>query len=222
MSTRWPPDLPFTTVLERARRLDRDAVGQLYARYLPTVYRFVLGRVGDVHLAEDLTAETFFAMVESVDRVRAGDELSFAAWLLGIARNKAAEHFRRQAVRAAVHAPITPGVEPQARADADDPQRVVAARESWAEVVAALRELTEEQRQVVLYSCVLGYTTDEVARLMERQPGAIRALRFRALAALARALAARGTHPALAALRATFPPVPAALARRRTPDAPRR
>lgn len=222
MSSRWPPDLPFATVLERARHLDRDAIGQLYERYLPTVYRFVLGRVGDVHLAEDLTAETFFAMVESADRVRAGDELGFAAWLLGIARNKTAEHFRGQAVRAAAHASFAPGIEPRAGAEADDPQRVVAARESWAEVVVALRQLTDEQRQVVLYRCVLGYDTDAVARLMDRQPGAIRALQFRALAALARVLSARGTHPALAALRATFPPVPTVTALRRSPNAPRR
>ncbi|MGZ3603003.1 MAG: RNA polymerase sigma factor, partial [Ktedonobacterales bacterium] len=62
------------------------------------------------------------------------------------------------------------------------------ARESWSEVVRALNLLTEEQRSVVLYRCVLGYPTDDVARLMEKQPGTIRALQFRALASLARHL----------------------------------
>jgi RNA polymerase sigma-70 factor (ECF subfamily) len=204
VSERWSPGLPFASVVARARALDHEALSLLYSRYLTVVYRYALGRIGDVHLAEDVTSETFLAMVDSIERVRADDELAFAAWLLGIARNKVAEHYRRQAAR-----PVTQGIsetweEPATAADAGDPLSVVTARESWAEVVGALRKLTEEQRAVVLYRCVLGYDTEEVARLVDRQPGAVRALQFRALASLARLLAAASTNPALSALRANL------------------
>src|SRR6476646_5251766 len=76
-SMTWPPALSFGTVLERARAHDKQATGLLYKRFLPVVYRFVLARVGDAHHAEDITADTFFAMIESIATTRAQDELAF-------------------------------------------------------------------------------------------------------------------------------------------------
>lgn len=187
----WPPALPFSLALERARALDRSALGMLYDRFLPVVYRFVLARVGNVPTAEDVTSETFLAVVQGISTMRAHDELSFAAWVLGIARNKVFTHFRR--LHARPEAPemaegLPEDEQPLAVGEEGDPLAIITARESWAEVVAGLHQLTEDQRTVVLYRCVLGYSTDEVAQLLEKQPNAIRVLQFRALAALARHL----------------------------------
>lgn len=222
VSERWSPELPFASAVARARDLDHEALSLLYTRYLSVVYRYVLGRVGDVHLAEDVTSETFLAMVDSIERVRADDELAFAAWLLGIARNKVAEHYRRQAARPATQDMAESWDERPAQAEASDPLGVVLARESWGEVVAALGRLTEEQRTVVLYRCVLGYETEEVARLVGRQPGAVRALQFRALASLARFLAVGGTNPSLSALGASLGGPARGRRAQRSDDEPRR
>jgi RNA polymerase sigma-70 factor (ECF subfamily) len=186
----WPPALPFSLALERARALDRSALGMLYRRFLPVVYRYVLARVGTVHVAEDVTAETFFAVVEGISAMRAHDELTFAAWVLGIARNKVAMHFRRLHAHPETPRSLPEDEQPRAVAEEDDPLAIITARESWAEVVAGLNQLTEDQRAVVLYRCVLGYSTEDVAQLLEKQPNAIRALQFRALASLARHLGA--------------------------------
>jgi RNA polymerase sigma factor (sigma-70 family) len=75
-----------------------------------------------------------------------------------------------------------------ASAEEGDPLAIITAREDWAEVVSALNTLTDDQRNVVLYRCLLGYTTEEVAQLLEKRPGAIRALQFRALTSLVRLL----------------------------------
>jgi RNA polymerase sigma-70 factor (ECF subfamily) len=160
----------------------------LYRRFLPVVYRYVLIRVGDPHHTEDVTADTFFAMVEGIARARASDELGFAAWVLGIARNKVAMHFRQQRTRGEVRREFTDNTDPQAIGDEDDPLTIITARESWGVVSSALQQLTEEQRSVVLYRCVLGYSTEDVAALLQRRPKAIRALQSRALASLARHL----------------------------------
>lgn len=184
----WPPALPFRLALERARALDRSALGMLYDRFMPVVYRFVLARVGVVHIAEDVTSETFLAVIQGISAMRANDELSFAAWVLGIARNKVLTHYRRLHARPETSQSLTEDEQPLAVADAGDPLMIITARESWAEVVTGLNRLTEEQRAVVLYRCVLGYSTDDVARLLDKQPNAIRALQFRALASLARHL----------------------------------
>lgn len=184
----WPPMLPFERVLERAKALDKTALSMLYKRFLPVVYRYTLARVADIHQAEDITADTFIAVVEHIASTRALDELSFAAWLLGIARNKVAMYFRHQRGQPYIQRDMPEDAEPAASAEGDDPLAIITARESWSEVVQALNLLTEEQRAVVLYRCVLGYPTEDVARLMEKQPGTIRALQFRALASLARHL----------------------------------
>lgn len=184
----WPPSLPFEQALSRARALDQSAISLLYKRFLPVVYRYAMARIGDVHTAEDVTSETFFAMVEGVGSMRAVDELSFAAWLLGIARNKVAMHYRALRSQPDVRHELAEDAHPFATAEQADPLSVITVRESWSEVVAALNLLTEEQRAVVLYRCILGYSTDEVAQLLEKQPGTIRALQFRALASLDRHL----------------------------------
>lgn len=188
----WPSELPFALVLERARALDSAALTLLYRRFLPVVYRFALARIGDVHAAEDITSETFSVMVEGIGTLRARDELGFSAWLLGIARNQAAMQIRRQQARREQYGELPEARQPQSVAEAGDPLAVLTARESWSETVAALNRLTEEQRVVVLYRCVLGFSTDEVAVQLGKRPGTIRALQFRALASLARLL---GTNP---------------------------
>jgi RNA polymerase sigma factor (sigma-70 family) len=192
----WPPELPFEFALERARELDRSALGMMYRRFMPVVYRYVLARVGTVLTAEDITSETFFAVVDGIASMRAHDELTFAGWVLGIARNQVAMHFRRlRARKIEPESLLGEDEQPLATAQADDPLAVITARESWAETVAALNKLTEDQQTVILYRCVLGYSTDEVAELLQKQPNAIRALQFRALASLARHLGMAGEGP---------------------------
>ena len=188
----WPPDLPFGRVLERARAHDQQAVAALYKRFLPTVYRFTLARLGNAHAAEDVTADTFFAMIESLATTRATDELGFAAWLLGIARNKVLLYFRRQRTQPDTQRELPEELEPADTAERDDPLQIVTARESWAEMAQALNRLTEDQRTVVLYRCVLGYSAEEVGQLMGKQAATVRALQFRALASLARLLGIEG------------------------------
>lgn len=187
-SMTWPPALQFEQALRRAQAADQQAMGMLYKRFLPVVYRYVLARVSDVHTAEDLTSETFFAVVEHIGETRAHDELTFVAWALGIARNQIAMHFRRLRARPASQFTLYDAELADTLAYERDPLDVITARESWGEVVAALDRLTEEQRSVILYRSVLGYSAEDVAQLLGKQPGAIRALQFRALASLARFL----------------------------------
>ena len=189
----WPPALPFAAALASARKHESRALSLLYHRFLPVVYRYVLGRVGDTHVAEDVTSETFLAMLHGIASTRASDELGFAAWVLGIARNHVATYFRQ---RGQPYESLDgyDDVAPSHRLDEGDPLTLLTANESWREIVAALERLTDEQRTVVLYRCVLDYSAEEVGQLLDKQAGAIRAMQFRALASLARILDASRGH----------------------------
>jgi len=163
----------------------------LYRRFLPAVYRFIISRVNGVTLAEDLTSDTFMAMLEGIGSVRAQDELGFATWLLRIARSEVGQHYRRLRARPDLVPTLPERHEPASVADEDDPLAVLTARESWAEAVTALDQLTQEQRFVVLYRCVHGYSAEDVGRALGKPANAIRGLQFRALTSLARTLGAR-------------------------------
>ena len=67
----------------------------LYDRALPQVYGYLRVRVRDDAVAEDLTADTFLAAVDAVKR-RAVPEMS-VAWLVGVARHKLVDHWRKTA-----------------------------------------------------------------------------------------------------------------------------
>ncbi len=66
---------------------------ELYDDALPHVYGYLLGRCRDRELAEELTAETFLAAVSAIRKPDA-PELS-TGWLIGVARHKLADHWRR-------------------------------------------------------------------------------------------------------------------------------
>lgn len=180
----------FARALALGRSGDPEALSLLYRRFLPIIYRFLYARVGNTHIAEDLTSDTFFAIMEGIAGVRAQDELGFATWALGIARNKLAMHFRRLKTRREIPIEFSEATEPTTTAEENDPLAVLSARERWAEVVAALNLLTPEQRETLWRRCLLGQSAEETAQSMGKPTNAIYGLQFRALAALARRLQA--------------------------------
>lgn len=188
MGMTWPRGKSFPEVLQNAQNKDKAAIGVLYRRFLPVVYRYTLARLADVPAAEDVTSETFLAMIRGIAATRAEDELTFVAWLLGIARKQVLMHFRRMKIRPEVELKPQHHEHSQSVAEEDDPLLVLTARENWSETANALRKLTSDQQTVVLYRCMLGYSTEEVATMMGKQPGTVRALQFRALASLTRIL----------------------------------
>jgi RNA polymerase sigma-70 factor, ECF subfamily len=181
-------DTSFAHTLALGRRRDPEAVSWLYRRFLPIIYRFLYARVGDTQTAEDLTSDTFFAVMEGIDGVRAEDELGFATWALGIARNKLAMHFRRLKMRREIPIDFSEATEPATTAEEGDPLAILSARERWTDVVAALNLLTPEQRETLWRRCLLGQSAEEIAQSMGKPTNAIYGLQFRALAALARRL----------------------------------
>jgi RNA polymerase sigma-70 factor (ECF subfamily) len=72
-----------------------NALLSLFDGALPRVYGYLLSRCGQRVVAEDLTAETFLAAVDAVRRP--DPPVVSVAWLIGVARHKLVDHWRRQA-----------------------------------------------------------------------------------------------------------------------------
>jgi RNA polymerase sigma-70 factor (ECF subfamily) len=168
-------------LIRRAKAGDPEAFAQIYDRCQPAIYRYILFRVNDGALAEDLTGEVFVRLVEKIDHFRYRGR-PILAWLYTIARNLLNDHYRRASNSATV--PLDPG---PAAAIAD--HRWSASTSLTRETLAAaLDSLTEDQRQVILLKFVEGYENADVARLMQKPVGAVKSLQHRALAALRRVL----------------------------------
>ncbi len=166
-------------LIQRAVSGDPDAFATLYDAYLEQIYRFIFFRVGDEQTAEDLTSQVFLKAWDNLSSYQMRG-LPFSAWLFRIARNSVIDFYR-------TFKETTP-LEPAAL-DKPDPAAGVAdkveRRLLAEEIRRALQHLTEEQQQVLTLRFIEGLSTAEVAQVLGKRQGAIRALQMRGLQALA-------------------------------------
>jgi RNA polymerase sigma-70 factor (ECF subfamily) len=164
-------------LVEAARALEGGAWEEIYRRHAPQVYAYIYYRLGDRLGAEDLTSEVFVKAIGGISRY-AYRGTPLLAWLYRIAHNVTADH-RKAAARASRHqAPLDMDLEERADALAELSER--------SDMLDAIRTLTEEQQQVVILRFYQGLNHAEVARIMEKPEGAVKALQTRALRSLRR------------------------------------
>ena len=161
----------------------------LYDRALPEVYGYFLRRCGTREVAEELTSETFLA---AVDAARRDDPPPMALpWMMGVARHKLVDHWRRSARRErnlrAVAAVASTDADAGESGDPEDRRLdAVAARE-------ALAALTPTHRLVLTLRYVDDLAVADVAALLGRSVHATEALLVRARAAFRRVYGSDGT-----------------------------
>jgi RNA polymerase sigma-70 factor (ECF subfamily) len=167
----------------RARDGDAEAFGSLYDHYVELVYRYVYYRVGTHPLTEDLTSETFLrALRRMCDFHWQGKD--FGAWLVTIARNLVADHFKSGRYRLEVcTAELVEPDRPQ-----EGPERAVLDAMTNRTLLRAVQRLNSEQQECVVLRFLHGLSVAETALIMDKKPGAIKALQYRAVRSLARML----------------------------------
>lgn len=164
-------------LVEHAVRRDREAFSRLYDRFVDRIFKYVYYKVGSRAEAEDLTAQAFLKAWEAIGGYR-WTERPFVAWLYRIAHNIVVDYFR---VRRETTSLDSVAID-EHRQDLEQ----LTEQHLTAEVLhQAIMRLTHDQQQVIILRFLNGYNTDEVAKIMGKQPGAVRTLQHRALAALA-------------------------------------
>jgi RNA polymerase sigma-70 factor, ECF subfamily len=168
-------------LVELARNGDKDAFGQLYDHYQPSVYRFLYYRVGSMTLAEDLTAETFFRALRSMHSFRWQGK-DFGAWLMTIARNLTADHFKAGRTR------LEQTTEDMQTLDStsDSPEAEVLSSLTNESLLRALGELPTEQRECLIMRFLQGLSIAETAEILGRSSGAVKQLQLRGVRNLAK------------------------------------
>jgi len=81
-------------LVEKAKK-DPEAFGKLYDEYYSKIFGYILKRVANFEIAQDITSETFFKVLKNLWKFR-WQNISFSSWLYRIASNEIANFFRKK------------------------------------------------------------------------------------------------------------------------------
>lgn len=176
---------PFAKVLAAAQEGEDWAWRSIYTALAPQVRGYLRGR--GAREPDDLLGEVFVQVSSGIGRF-SGRESQFRSWVFMVAHNRVVDEHRRRARR-----PSHDGAEPvETLPDDADPEAEAIESAATADVVRLLRVLTPDQRAVLELRFIGGLTIDEIAEVIDKPAGAVKALQRRALAALRRELAPSG------------------------------
>jgi RNA polymerase sigma-70 factor (ECF subfamily) len=144
----------------------------LYDDALPVVYGYFVRRCGDRGTAEDLTSETFLAAMDAARRKGLAAPRISVPWLLGVARHKLADHYRRSHDRFTVPVAELPDVVESSDDWDAELDRIVAE--------SVLAKLPEQHRTVLALRYMDDCSVPECAELIGRTVHATEALLVRA------------------------------------------
>jgi RNA polymerase sigma-70 factor (ECF subfamily) len=164
---------------------EAEAFGRLYDRYVDLVYRYIYYRVNNPNLAEDLVSETFLRALRRIDSFT-WQGRDFAAWLVTIARNLIADHFKSGRYRLEITTEDI--LETGPTQTTDGPENLVLDALTNETLLTAVKKLNPEQQECIVLRFLQGLSVSETALAMGKNDGAIKALQYRAVRALARLL----------------------------------
>lgn len=178
-------------ILNKARRGDLSAFEELVRLYEKRIYVVALRSTGSPEDAADITQEVFLRAWRSIESFR-GDS-GFSTWLFRITMNLCVDFAR--------HKQAQPQTQPLVREDdaerpipdsAPTPEEHLENSELGRELAAALDEVSEEHRQIVLLRDVEGMSYTEIAETLEISEGTVKSRLSRARLALRAILKKRG------------------------------
>jgi RNA polymerase sigma-70 factor, ECF subfamily len=167
-------------LVERAQQNDQEAFAELYEKYFDKMYRYIVFKIGDKFEAEDMTQQVFLKALRSIRSFK-WQEVPFSAWLYRIAHNQIVDHLRQHARRLTNQLDVatTDCKDPEA-----SPQQLAETRLDMEELVIAAKKLTPAQYEVIALRFSSDLSIAEVARLMGKSQGAVKALQHSAILAL--------------------------------------
>lgn len=175
VTSRGPED---RALLERIRRGDTAAAGELFERHSPALLRFTDRLLSDRAAAEEVTQEVFVKVITRAHQYDGRAEV--ASWLFAIAANACRDRRRRE--RRASVVPLEAIAEPAHKGEGVESRLL--SRERRAAVRQALSDLSEEQREALVLARYHGLPYSEIASVLGISVGAVKTRIFRAVETL--------------------------------------
>jgi len=169
------------SIVRRAQQRDEEAFTQLYEANFDKIYRYVALRIGDKTEAEDMTQQVFLKALQSLSSFK-WRGISFSAWLFRIAHNQVVDYLRKKTKQA------TTLLDESLVSSNSDPQLVAEHKLDIEQLLSATKRLTEAQREVLSLRFAGELPVAEVAKVMGKSQGAVKALQHSAIGALRKVL----------------------------------
>jgi len=177
---------PATAGAVARAEIEEDATERfvrLYRELFPPLYGYVRFRVGDVQVAEDLTALVFERALVRLATVREPERVR--AWLFTIARNAIADHRRRR--RPADDLEMAERLE---HLWIDSPEGEALLRDEWRRLVSYLVELNDRERELIGLKFAAGLANREIGQVVGLSEANVAQIVHRAIVKLRRRFAA--------------------------------
>lgn len=178
-------------LLTQAKQLNPAALQELHERFYKPVARYIQFKVGDIHTVEDLSGEVFVRVLDGLRKGQSWKD-SPRGWIMGIARHVVADYYRKKERMAEVE--LNERIAATAQGD---PISQVMRGEQKERLLQAIQQLTDDQRDVILLRFIEGVDIKGVAKAIDKTPGAVKLLQYRALQSLAKQMQAIGMNSAL-------------------------
>ncbi|MBI4284013.1 MAG: sigma-70 family RNA polymerase sigma factor [Chloroflexi bacterium] len=169
------------SLVRQAQEGDQRAFAQLYEEHFDKIYRYVALRIGDRIEAEDMTQQVFLNALQSISSFK-WKGVPFVAWLFRIAHNQVVDYLRKKTKHTA--APLD---ESLVSSDSN-PQSIVEHTLEMERLLIATKRLTKAQQEVISLRFAGELSIVEVAKIMGKSQGAVKALQHSAIIALRRVL----------------------------------
>ncbi len=168
------------SLVRRAQKRDQEAFAQLYEEHFDKIYRYIVLRIGNETEAEDMTQQVFLNALQSISSFK-WKGIPFSAWLFRIAHNQVVDYLRKKK--------RTPVLLDESLASGDDaPQQIAERKLDIERLLKATKQLTEAQREVISLRFTSELPIAQVAKIMGKSQGAVKALQHSGIVALRKAL----------------------------------
>jgi RNA polymerase sigma-70 factor (ECF subfamily) len=171
------------TLVTASQAGDMSAFSLLFDRYYDVVFRYVLFRMGDRNLAEDITQETFLRALRRISSVNYQGK-DIGAWFVTIARNLIFDHVKSSRYRLESTTAEIVELSPST----SGPEQQVLDGATHEELLRCVHKLNPDQQECIQLRFLQGLSVAETARIMDRNEGAVKALQHRAVRRLAQLL----------------------------------
>jgi RNA polymerase sigma-70 factor (ECF subfamily) len=171
------------SLIRRAQQHDEMALTQIYEENFDKIYRYIVLKIGDRTEAEDMAQQVFLNAFKSISSYKSkGNPIS--SWLFRIAHNQMVDYFRKKSKRATVPLDET------LAGGGGDPGLEAEHKIAVEQLVRATGKLTGAQREVISLRFAGELSVAQVAGIMGKSEGAIKALQHSAIISLRKILAA--------------------------------
>ncbi len=172
--------IPAGSLVSKAVEGDEVAFGLLYDEFYTPIFRFVLKKVSDADLAEDLT-QTVFLKAWKADQGLATNHPSPLAYFYTVARNLVTDYYRKQKTVSLEAMDEAQDKLQTLPSDDPDPQMILESAEAQKFVRDLLGNIKIEYREVLDLKFLKGYSNAEVAKKLGKSEMNIRQIQVRAL-----------------------------------------